>query len=42
MFQSRMQSWVALSVAVLLLCATSLVHAEDTSYMAPEQETVTT
>lgn len=35
MFQSRMQLWVALTVAVLFLCATSLVHAEDTSYMAP-------
>lgn len=33
MVQSRMQSWVALTVAVLFLYATSLVHAsEDSSY----------
>ena len=35
MFRSRMQSGVALLVAILFLCATSLVHAaEDTSYTA--------
>ena len=33
MFRSRMQSGVALLVAVLFLCATSLVYAaEDSSY----------
>ena len=33
MFRSRMQSGVALLVAVLFLCATSLVHAAEDSYM---------
>src|SRR5438132_3625888 len=37
MFRSRMQSGVALSVAVLFLCATSLVHAAEDSYMAPDR-----
>ena len=32
MFRSRMQSGVALIVAVLFLCATSLVHAAEDSY----------
>ena len=35
MFQSRMQSWVALTVAVLLLCTTSLVHAAEDAYIPP-------
>ena len=35
MFRSRMQSGVALLMAILFLCATSLVHAaEDPSYTA--------
>ena len=33
MFRSRMQSGVALLVAVCFLCATSLVHAAEDSYM---------
>jgi len=32
MFRSRMQSGMALLMAVLLLCATSLVHAAEESY----------
>ena len=32
MFRSRMQSGVALLMAVLFLCATSLVHAAEDSY----------
>lgn len=35
MRQCRMQSWIALTVAVCFLGATSLVQAEDTAYMAP-------
>ena len=38
MFRSRMQSWVALTVAVLFLCATSLVHAAEDSYMPPARD----
>ena len=34
MFQSRMQSGMALLVAVLFLWATSLVHAAEDPYMA--------
>jgi len=34
MFRSRMQSGVALLVAVLFLWATSLVHAAEDSYIA--------
>lgn len=35
MFRSRMQSGIALLVAILFLCATSLIHAaEDASYTA--------
>jgi hypothetical protein len=30
-----MQSWMALTVAVLFLGATSLVYADDSPYMAP-------
>ena len=37
MFRSRMQSGVALIVAVLFLCATSLVHAAEDSYMAKDR-----
>ena len=33
MFRSRMQSGVALIVAVFFLCTTSLVHAAEDSYM---------
>jgi hypothetical protein len=33
MFRFRMQSSVALIVAVLFLCATTLVHAAEDSYM---------
>jgi hypothetical protein len=33
MLQARMQSWVALTVAVLFLCATSLVNAAEDSYI---------
>ncbi len=38
MFRSRMQSGVALLVAVLFLCATSLVHAAEDSYMARTED----
>ena len=38
MFRSRMQSGVALLVAVLFLGATSLVHAADDSYMARAED----
>jgi len=31
MFRSRMRTGIALTMAMLLCCATSLVHAEDTS-----------
>ena len=37
MFRSRMQSGVALIVAVLFLCATSLVHAAENSYMVKDR-----
>ena len=37
MFRSRMQSGVALIVAVLFLCATSLVHAAEDSYTAKDR-----
>ena len=37
MFRSRMQSGVALIVVVLFLCATSLVHAAEDSYMAKDR-----
>lgn len=37
MFRSRMQSGVALIVAVLFLCATSLVQAAEDSYMAKDR-----
>jgi hypothetical protein len=33
MLQARMQSWVALTVAVLFLCATSLVNAAEGTYV---------
>jgi hypothetical protein len=38
MFRSRMQSGVALLVAVLFLCATSLVHAAEDSYPARTED----
>ena len=38
MFRSRMQSGVALLVVVLFLCATSLVHAAEASYMARTED----
>ena len=38
MFRSRMQSGIALLVAVLFLCATSLVHAAEDSYMARTED----
>ena len=38
MCRSRMQSGVALLVAVLFLCATSLVHAAEDSYMARTED----
>ena len=38
MFRSRMQSGVALLVAVLFLGATSLVHAADDSYTARTED----
>ena len=38
MFRSRMQSGVALLVAVLFLCATSLVHAAEDSYKARTED----
>ena len=38
MFRSRMQSGVALLVAVLFLCATSLVHAAEDSYTARTED----
>jgi len=38
MFRSRMQSGVVLLVAVLFLCATSLVHAAEDSYMARTED----
>jgi hypothetical protein len=38
MFRSRMQSGVALLMAVLLVCATSLVHAAEDSYMARTED----
>ena len=38
MFRSRMQSGVALLVAILFLCATSLVHAAEDSYMARTED----
>jgi len=38
MFRSRMQSGVALLVAVLFLCATSLVHAAENSYTARTED----
>lgn len=37
MFRSRMQSGVALMVAVLFLCTTSLVHAAEDSYMVKDR-----
>jgi hypothetical protein len=37
MFRSRMQSDIALIVAVLFLCATSLVHAAEDPYMAKDR-----
>ena len=37
MFRSRMQSGVALIVAVLFLCATSLVDAAEATYMAEDR-----
>ena len=37
MFRSRMQSGVALLVAVLFLCATSLVHAAEDSYTVKDR-----
>ena len=40
MFRSRMQSGVALIVAVFFLGATSLVHAAEGSYMARDREDV--
>ena len=38
MFRSRMQSGIALLVVVLFLCATSLVHAAENSYMARTED----
>jgi hypothetical protein len=38
MFRSRMQSGVALLVAVLFLCATSLMHAAEDSYMVRTED----
>ena len=38
MFQSQMQSGVVLLVVVLFLCATSLVHAAENSYMARTED----
>ena len=38
MFRSRIQSGVALLVAVLFLCATSLVHAAENSYTARTED----
>ena len=38
MFRSRMQSGVALLMAVLFLCATSLVHAAADSYTARTED----
>ena len=38
MFRSRMQSGVALLVAILFLCATSLVHAAEDSYTARTED----
>src|SRR4029450_427712 len=38
MFRSRMQSGIALLVVALFLCATSLVHAAENSYMARTEE----
>jgi hypothetical protein len=38
MFRSRMQSGVALLMAVLFFCATSLVHAAADSYMARTED----
>ena len=38
MFRSRMQSGVALLMAVLFVCATSLVHAAEDSYMARTED----
>ena len=38
MFRSQMQSGVALLVAVLFLCATSLVHAAENSYTARTED----
>ena len=38
MFRSRMQSGVALLVAVLFLCVTSLVHAAEDSYTARTED----
>ena len=38
MFRSRIQSGVTLLVVVLFLCATSLVHAAENSYMARTED----
>jgi hypothetical protein len=38
MFRSRMQSGIALLVVALFLCATSLVHAAENSYMARTED----
>jgi len=40
MFRSRMQSGVALIVAVLFLSATSLIHAAEDSYMIKDRADV--
>jgi len=40
MFRPRMQSGVALLVAILLLCATSLVQAADDTYYTARAENV--
>ncbi len=40
MLRSRMRSGVALLVAVFFLCATSLVHAAQDSYVARTEEDV--
>jgi hypothetical protein len=38
MFRSQIQSGVALLVVVLFLCATSLVHTAEDSYMARTED----
>jgi len=40
MFRSRMLSGIALTMAMLLLCATSLVHAMDDPYTAKRGDDV--